>query len=322
MTTEHKIGIGKRLEAAREARGWTVAEAANKTKLRPDAIRALEEEEFDQLPSLTYARGFIRLYARELGLDGKQMIRELDGLQEDSFDLVELRPEDLESIPARAQPAQLTPQSVGLVLLCVLLLSAGILAALSIGQLSKDKVIPMARSLTDLIQPMGSVDESAVKKMATEGPVEESDGIPVARAVPAGEIPVARAVPVGEVPLARAVPADEVVVTPVAVAVAPSDPAATVVFSSLQLYAAPGTPEEKRWVRITAENGGVQTALFAGYLPEGKVFPSMDEPAWNAEAFVIVMADTAAIDIIFNGQNYGKFSEPGAQQFRIPGVQP
>ncbi|MFQ3671133.1 MAG: helix-turn-helix domain-containing protein [Verrucomicrobiia bacterium] len=312
MDTDHKTGIGLKLRQAREAKGLSLAEMANATKLRAESILALENEAFDDLPSLAYVRGFLKIYARELGLDGKQLLRQLDGITDDSFDVTDLRPEDLECIPAKAQPPQFTPQTIGLLLLGLVLAGAAIIAVLTIGHLSKDKVLPVARTLTDLIQPMGAVPEHDTATLSPDP--TPADTIPVARAVPATDIPTARAVPAGEIPVARAVPVEDATPAPL-----PGDPASAIATSTLQFYAAPGTPESKRFVRVIAENGSEQTTLFADIIPEGRLFPAEGDPPFQAEAFVIVLADTSGIDIIFNGQNFGKYPEPGAQQFRIPG---
>lgn len=316
MEPDHKTGIGQQLRQAREARGLSLAEVANATKLRIESIVALENEAFDDLPSLAYARGFLKIYARELHLDAKKLLRQLDGLADDSFDIADLRPEDLEAIPARAQPPPINAQTIGLLFLGFVLLGAAIVAVLAIAHFSQDKVLPVARTLTDLIQPMGAVAEKDAAKLAPDPTpsTTSSPDVPVARAVPAEEIPVARAVPAGEIPVARALPADDSVPTQV-----PGDPATAVTTSTLQFYAAPGTPESKRFVRVIAENGPEQTTLFADTIPEGRIFPGDNDPPFQAQAFVIVLADTSGIDIIFNGQNFGKYPEPGAQQFRIPG---
>jgi cytoskeleton protein RodZ len=44
-------------------------------KLAPRQVRALEEEDFAQLPGRTFARGFVRNYARLLNLDGDDLLR-------------------------------------------------------------------------------------------------------------------------------------------------------------------------------------------------------------------------------------------------------
>jgi cytoskeleton protein RodZ len=53
----------------REAKGLTIDEVASKTRIRTDFVKALEEGNFAKLPDQVFARGFVRSYARSLGLD-------------------------------------------------------------------------------------------------------------------------------------------------------------------------------------------------------------------------------------------------------------
>jgi len=50
---------------------------AQQLKLAPRQVRALEEEDFAQLPGRTFARGFVRNYARLLNLDGDDLLAHL-----------------------------------------------------------------------------------------------------------------------------------------------------------------------------------------------------------------------------------------------------
>ncbi len=86
MTTEERVdgapqppsgaaGPGARLRAGREAAGLSLEQVAQQLKLAPRQVRALEEEDFAQLPGRTFARGFVRNYARLLNLDGDDLLR-------------------------------------------------------------------------------------------------------------------------------------------------------------------------------------------------------------------------------------------------------
>src|SRR4249920_2379192 len=59
-------------------RGLDFAQAELATKVRGKYLRALEEEQFDQLPSPTYVKGFLRTYAEYLGLDGQLYVDEFN----------------------------------------------------------------------------------------------------------------------------------------------------------------------------------------------------------------------------------------------------
>jgi hypothetical protein len=68
--------IGNSLREARSRRGMEFAQAEQATKIRGKYLRALEEEQFDVLPSETYVKGFLRTYADYLGLDGQLYVDE------------------------------------------------------------------------------------------------------------------------------------------------------------------------------------------------------------------------------------------------------
>lgn len=68
--------FGENLRRERELRGVTLAELANATKINPRYLRALEEDQFDVLPSGVFGRGFVRSIARYLSLDEKHWAAE------------------------------------------------------------------------------------------------------------------------------------------------------------------------------------------------------------------------------------------------------
>jgi cytoskeleton protein RodZ len=63
------LDIGDVLKAAREAKGWTPQEAATKLRLMVRQVEAMEAEEYAALGQPVFARGFVRNYAKLLGID-------------------------------------------------------------------------------------------------------------------------------------------------------------------------------------------------------------------------------------------------------------
>ena len=61
--------IGEFFRQVRETKGLTIDEVASKTRIRTDFVKALEDGNFAKLPDQVFARGFVRSYARSLGLD-------------------------------------------------------------------------------------------------------------------------------------------------------------------------------------------------------------------------------------------------------------
>jgi hypothetical protein len=70
--------IGNSLREARMRRQVDLNQAELATKIRVKYLRALEDEHFDQLPSPTYVKGFLRTYAEYLGLDGQLYVDEFN----------------------------------------------------------------------------------------------------------------------------------------------------------------------------------------------------------------------------------------------------
>jgi hypothetical protein len=68
--------IGNSLREARTRRSIDFPQAEQATKIRVRYLRALEDERFEQLPSPTYVKGFLRTYAEYLGLDGQLYVDE------------------------------------------------------------------------------------------------------------------------------------------------------------------------------------------------------------------------------------------------------
>jgi cytoskeleton protein RodZ len=68
--------FGARLKREREQRKVTLDEISLSTKIGTRFLRALEEEHFEQLPGGIFNKGFVRAYARHLGMDEEQTISE------------------------------------------------------------------------------------------------------------------------------------------------------------------------------------------------------------------------------------------------------
>ena len=69
---------GHLLRQAREEQGLSQKETARDLHLTSKVINAIEEDNFELIPSFVFARGYIRSYARHLGLDGQTLVAEFD----------------------------------------------------------------------------------------------------------------------------------------------------------------------------------------------------------------------------------------------------
>lgn len=61
--------IGQKLEETRLSRGLSVEDVAHATRIHPNMILSIEEDDFSHFPSVAYAKSFIRKYGDHLGLD-------------------------------------------------------------------------------------------------------------------------------------------------------------------------------------------------------------------------------------------------------------
>lgn len=73
-----RINPGETLRKARESRGWTIAEVAAQLNLTPQRLSQVEQGAFDKLPGHTFARGYVRAYAKLLEVDQNRLVLEFD----------------------------------------------------------------------------------------------------------------------------------------------------------------------------------------------------------------------------------------------------
>lgn len=66
--------FGNRFRKAREKKELSLDDVSNVTKISARMLRAIEEEHFDQLPGGVFNKGFIRAYAKHLGIDPEEAV--------------------------------------------------------------------------------------------------------------------------------------------------------------------------------------------------------------------------------------------------------
>ncbi|PRA21276.1 RodZ domain-containing protein [Pseudomonas poae] len=78
VVAANRVNPGDTLRQARESNGWSLAEVALKLNLTSTSLANLEAGAFDKLPGHTFARGYIRAYAKLLGIDQAVLVQEFD----------------------------------------------------------------------------------------------------------------------------------------------------------------------------------------------------------------------------------------------------
>jgi cytoskeleton protein RodZ len=66
--------FGERLKEQREKRGITLDQISKSTKIGTRFLQALEEDHFERLPGGIFNKGFVRAYARFVGMDEEQAV--------------------------------------------------------------------------------------------------------------------------------------------------------------------------------------------------------------------------------------------------------
>jgi cytoskeletal protein RodZ len=67
---------GATLRRARNSKQLTLEQLAERTKVGTTVLKAFENNDVDRLPARVYARGFLRAYAKEVGLDPEETVDE------------------------------------------------------------------------------------------------------------------------------------------------------------------------------------------------------------------------------------------------------
>jgi cytoskeleton protein RodZ len=73
-SSSNTLPLGARLRAQRIALGWSLEEASKRSSVGRDFLSALERNELSSLPTIGYGLGYVRAYARVLGLNTEQSV--------------------------------------------------------------------------------------------------------------------------------------------------------------------------------------------------------------------------------------------------------
>lgn len=235
-----RVNPGDTLRQARESKGWALAEVAAQLHLTEQALHQLEAGAFDKLPGHTFARGYVRAYAKLLDMDQTQLVSEFD-----QFTGSDASGSSVHSLGRIEEPVRLSQNILKIVSLCLLLaLGAGAFFWWQAGA-GKVSLVPADLGLehvevegadgTTEIHPLGELEDQAVAAAQTpaELPVPvlpgEQAGVPEAVVAPEG----ASSIPtVADTPLAAPAPATT-----------PEVPAVTLPSAAVPETSAPASPE-------------------------------------------------------------------------------
>jgi cytoskeleton protein RodZ len=157
--------LGERFRAAREARGLSLSEVSDQIRIRSVYLAAIEEENWTAIGAPVYVRGFLRTYARFLGLDPEEVVGEF-GAANSPPATVAVQNASRSSRIAESRAAE--PSGRG----SVLLWAAGVVAVLLIAFVVYNE-LTMRRQLTTVVADT-TVSPSALPSNTAAGSAEAS----------------------------------------------------------------------------------------------------------------------------------------------------
>lgn len=212
--TEVGESVGQQLRRARERKGLSVAEVAESQHLRPSVIQAIENSDHRQFDGELFLKGYVRAYARQVGLDPDRLIadldRELEPLRREREKQQESNP--LVDIERRRRRKRRIAKAL---FLAMLVLVGGLLAFRFLVESPSPGEAPVPREETGEAQPsesgMPDVAEPEPDMNGAEADADRDAPVPVEP-----EEPVVVSEPLSELPAQEGSPvAGETAETPV-----------------------------------------------------------------------------------------------------------
>jgi hypothetical protein len=154
--------IGSSLREARTRQSLDFSEMESRTKVRAKYLRALEDENFEQLPGHTYIKGFLRTYADSLGMDGQLYVDEYNSRYVAGGDEYALQ---TRRVPTRSRHPRQHHESrlVVIAVIAIVLLTALVIAAWKFGGPTDPKVQGVNAHATPLLQTLGGISVTATR---------------------------------------------------------------------------------------------------------------------------------------------------------------
>ena len=169
------------LSNERVKRGLSLQEVADRLKLSRKQLEAIENDEYDKLPGPAFARGFVRNYAKLLGLDVALLNASLDA----HLPMPPVNPPVADTAPAAPAPAAssrspaVNPTLIkGALALLVLLLAAGVGYRLLTQGASTPATPPLAAPAVESALPQAALNPEPASSAASVSAAPSVDSKP------------------------------------------------------------------------------------------------------------------------------------------------
>jgi cytoskeleton protein RodZ len=303
--TEFRVpGPGERLRSARLARGLELSKLAAQLHLSDATVQALERDDFAALPGRVFVRGYIRNYARLVGIPVDSVLKQLDEQMPDDAQTLRLN-------PVGAQIRREVRSSHGVVRLITWLVAlavAGLFVVWWKGYLSWQTADDAAAAVTTA--PVAAVSQPTAPTLpgdraASPPPRVESKVSPAATTAPA--VTFAAGPPDSAPPPARPTPARS----------EPGPSASAAASSAPPVAAEPAEPvvqlsfDGACWVDV--RDAERKFKLF-GEMPKGTTKVLGGKPPYD-----VVLGNAGAVRVSVNGEPYdvGRHALGNVARFRL-----
>ncbi|WP_016703487.1 helix-turn-helix domain-containing protein [Pseudomonas chlororaphis] len=312
-----RVNPGETLRQARESNGWSLAEVALKLNLTASSLSNLEAGAFDKLPGHTFARGYIRAYAKLLGMDQAVLVQAFD-----QYTGTDSQGSNVHSLGRIEEPVRVSHTILRIVslLLLIAVIGGGFIwwqdqtsvRTKELISLNQEHVEVEGADGTTQIHPIDEPEDQAVVEGQTEGetalalPEPPAPGqAPADAAAPAPSASVAApAAPVAPAPVvvAPAAPAPSAPVAPAPVAPVVAAPAAPAAPTPTPPAAAPVAGAGQVQIQFTADcwtqiTDGSGKVLLSGLKRKGETADVSGKPP-----FAVRLGYARGAQVSYNGQ--------------------
>jgi cytoskeleton protein RodZ len=311
VVAANRVNPGETLRQARESNGWSLAEVALKLNLTVNSLGNLEAGAFDKLPGHTFARGYIRAYAKLLGMDQTVLVQQFD--QSTGSDS---RGSAVHSLGRIEEPVRVSHTILRIVslLLLIAVIGGGFIwwqdqtssRPKDVVSLSPEHVEVEGADGTTQIHPLDEPEDQAVAQGQAEGSTAlvlpqagtSADATTAAEATaPAAQAPAAPTQSTAPVVATPATPAPAVPVVPAPVVTAPVAPTVPAPAAAAPV-AGPGQVQLRYtadcWTQVTDGTGKV---LLSGLKRKGENVSVSGKPP-----FTVRLGFARGAQVSYNGQ--------------------
>ncbi|WP_349745703.1 RodZ family helix-turn-helix domain-containing protein [Pseudomonas frederiksbergensis] len=313
VVAANRVNPGETLRQARESNGWSLAEVALKLNLTVNSLSNLEAGAFDKLPGHTFARGYIRAYAKLLGMDQAVLVQQFD--QSTGTDS---QGSNVHSLGRIEEPVRVSHTILRIVSLLLLIAVIGggfvwwqdqtSLRTKDLVSLAPEHVEVEGADGTTQIHPLDEPEDQAVAQGESEGetplalpqaeePANAEASAPAPTPAPAAPVATPAAPAHNTAPVVATPAAPVVAAVPAAVATAPIAPAVAA--------AAPAAPVAGQgqvqlqfsadcWTQVTDGTGKV---LLSGLKRKGESVSVSGKPP-----FAVRLGFARGAQVSYNGQ--------------------